>query len=65
MEIQKYYVIFVYILQGKIGKTEKNRKENYATKVTKNQKMKIWDERNKKNTGVEKITDSKRYPLPP
>ena len=34
-KIQKYYVIFVYILQGKMGKTEKNRKENHATKVTK------------------------------
>ena len=32
---RKYYVIFVYILQGKIGKTEKNRKENHATEVTK------------------------------
>ena len=27
MKIQKYYVIFVYILQGKMGKTEKNRKK--------------------------------------
>ena len=36
----------VYILQGKIGKTEKNRKGNQATKVTKNQKTKIWDVRN-------------------
>ena len=26
-KIQKYYVIFVYILQGKMGKTEKNRKK--------------------------------------
>jgi restriction endonuclease S subunit len=26
-KIQKYFVIFVYILQGKIGKTEKNGKE--------------------------------------
>ena len=34
-KIRKYYVIFVYILQGKMGKTEKNRKENHATKVTK------------------------------
>ena len=34
-KIQKYYVIFVYILQGKMGKTEKTRKENHATKVTK------------------------------
>ena len=43
---KKYYIIFVYVLQGKMGKTEKNRKENQATKVTKNQKTKIWDERN-------------------
>ena len=33
-----YYIIFVYILQGKMGKTEKNR-EKHATKVTK-----IWDD---------------------
>ena len=26
-KIRKYYVIFVYILQGKMGKTEKNRKK--------------------------------------
>ena len=26
-KIQKYYVIFAYILQGKMGKTEKNRKK--------------------------------------
>ena len=39
-KIQKYYVIFVYILQGKMGKTEKNRKENHATKVTKIPKTK-------------------------
>ena len=25
MKIQKYYVIFVYILQGKVGKMEKKR----------------------------------------
>ena len=30
-KIRKYYVIFVYILQGKMGK---KRKENHATKVT-------------------------------
>ena len=36
-KIRKYYVIFVYILQGKMGKTEK-RKENHATEVTKRQK---------------------------
>ena len=35
MKIQKYYVIFVYILQGKMGKTVKKRKENHATKMTK------------------------------
>ena len=45
-KIRKYYIIFVYILQGKMGKTEKKRKENHTTKVTKNQKAKIWDERN-------------------
>ena len=40
MKIRKYYVIFVYILQGKMGKTEKNRKENHATRVTKLPKTK-------------------------
>jgi len=30
-EIWKYYVILVDILQGKMGKTEKNPKENHAT----------------------------------
>ena len=39
-KIQKYNVIFVYILQGKMGKTEKNTEENHATKVTKIQKTK-------------------------
>ena len=39
-KIQKYYIIFLYILQGKMGKTEKNRKENHATKVTKIPKTK-------------------------
>jgi hypothetical protein len=34
-KIQKYYVIFVYILQGKMGKTDKNPKEKHPTKVTK------------------------------
>ena len=34
-KIQKYYVIFVYTLQGKMGKTGKNWTENHATKVTK------------------------------
>ena len=36
----KYYVIFVYILQGKMGKTENNRKENRTTNVTKIPKTK-------------------------
>ena len=39
-KLQKYYVIFVYILQGKMGKTEEKRKENHATKVTKIPKTK-------------------------
>ena len=39
-KIRKYYVIFVYILQGKMGKTEKNWKENHTTKVTKIPKTK-------------------------
>ena len=34
-------------MQDKMGKTEKNWKENYATKVTKYQKTKIWNEQNK------------------
>ena len=37
---RKYYVIFVYILQGKMGKTERKRKENHATEMTKIQKTK-------------------------
>ena len=40
MKLRKYYVIFVYILQGKMGKTEKKWKENHATKVTKIPKTK-------------------------
>jgi len=40
MTIRKYYVIFLYILEGKMGKTEKNWKENPATKVTKMPKTK-------------------------
>ena len=39
MKLWKYYVIFVYILQGNRGKMEKKRKENHATKVTKIPKM--------------------------
>ena len=38
-KIRKYYVIFIYILLVKMGKTEK-RKENHATKVTKISKTK-------------------------
>ena len=37
-KIRKHYIIFVYILQGKMGKTEKKQKENHATKVTKKPK---------------------------
>ena len=36
---QKYYVIFVYILQGKMGKTDKPERK-HATKVTKIPKTK-------------------------
>ena len=39
-KIQKYYVILVYILQGKMGKTQKIWKENHFTKVTKIPKTK-------------------------
>ena len=28
MKMQIYYVIFIYILQGKMDKTEKNQKKN-------------------------------------
>ena len=51
--IQQYCIIFVYILQGKIGRTEKKWKENQTNQRdqnTKNQKMKIGDERNIKNS---------------
>ena len=39
-KIQKYYVIFVYILPGKMDKTGKNQKENHETKMTKIPKTK-------------------------
>ena len=39
-KIQNYYVPLVYVLKGEMGKTEKNRKENHATKVTKIPKTK-------------------------
>ena len=45
-KIRKYYVIFVYVLQGKMGKAVKKWKENHASKVNKIPKTKIWDERN-------------------
>ena len=46
-KIRKYYVIFAYILQGKMGKTQKIWNENHATKVTKIPKTKeVWDEQN-------------------
>ena len=40
-KIQKYYVIVVYILQGKMSKMEKTRKENHPTKMTKLPKTNI------------------------
>ena len=39
-KIQKYYVFFACILQGKMGKIDRNWKENRATKVTKIPKTK-------------------------
>jgi hypothetical protein len=39
-KMQKYYVICVYILQGKMGKTEKKQEENHATEVAKIPKAK-------------------------
>ena len=40
--------MFVYILQGKKGKTGKTEKKlrNYSDQNTKRQKTKTWDERN-------------------
>ena len=40
-KIWEYYEIFVYILQGKMGKTEIEHKENYRTKLTKKPKTKL------------------------
>ena len=52
-KIQKNYVIFVYILQGKMGKIEQNVNKiaqlNQSKYRNDNQKTKIWDERNKRN----------------
>ena len=39
-KLRKYLVIFVYVLQGKMGRTEKTQKENHATRVTKTPKTK-------------------------
>ena len=39
-KIRKFYAIYFHILQGKMGKTEENRKENYPTKVNKMPKTK-------------------------
>jgi len=50
MKLQKYYVIFVYILQGKMGKMGKM--ENNGKKImqnTENQKRKIWEYETKQN----------------
>ena len=46
MKIWNYYVIFVYILQGKMGKMEKTERKlrNERDQNTKNQKTKEWDE---------------------
>ena len=49
-KLWKYYIIFVYILKGKMGKVEKNRKKIHSTKEAKNQKTKIWDEWNIRRT---------------
>ena len=46
MKMRKYYVVFVYILQGKMDKTEKmdRKSHNQSDQDTKNQKTKLWDE---------------------
>ena len=41
-KLRKYCLNLFYILQDKMGKTEKNRKENHAPKVTKIPKTKRW-----------------------
>ena len=48
MKIPKYYVIFVFILQGKMAKTEKMERKlcNQSVQNTRNQKMKIWYKQN-------------------
>ena len=44
-KILKYWAIFVYILQGKMGKS-KRKSRNWSDQNTKNQKTEIWDEGN-------------------
>ena len=48
MKLQKYYIIFVYILEGKMGKMEKNLKKIRQLKWAKYQKPKdeTWNEKN-------------------
>ena len=47
-EVTKFYVISVYILQGKMSKTEKNGKKIIQLKWPKCQEPKVetWDEQN-------------------
>ena len=47
-KLRKYYVIFVHILQGKVGKTEKKKRKSRIRQWPKyqNPKDKIWDEQN-------------------
>ena len=47
LKLQRYNTIFVYILQGKMGKTGENRKKimQQSDQNTKNPKTKKWDER--------------------
>ena len=61
VKIQKYYVIFVYILEGKMGKTGEKQKENHATKVTKIPKTKRRKYGMNK-TLVPKVKTLKLYP---
>ena len=44
-KLQKYNVIFVYILQGKWARRKKNRKKNHKTKATRIPKTKRRDEK--------------------
>ena len=56
MKLRKYknnYVLFVYILQGKMGKTEKTPKEYHATKVTEIPKTK-WQKYGMNKTMIQR-----------